>query len=288
MNTLLLYLLLLGSKALADTGHPDTQDKGLLWRIEGKGLTSSSYLYGTIHILPKEYFSISEPLKQAMDSTSQLMTEIVLDGAAIMQSAGSMILTPPASYSTLLSAEELTKLNQFMQDSIPQPIPMFQLFKPIFLTQQIVVSYCIPGIPESYELYFTKLFKDQNKPLLGLETVKDQMAFLDSIPVEVQVKELMRTIDQPRENCEQYREMLAYYLEGDLKKLMEMIEADPGLGNYTQTLLDDRNERWISTIEQSISQRPTFIAIGAGHLGGEKGVITLLRKKGYEITPVLQ
>jgi uncharacterized protein YbaP (TraB family) len=53
-----------------------------------------------------------------------------------------------------------------------------------------------------------------------------------------------------------------------------------------EEMLDKRNQKWIPMIEKIVKEKPTFFAVGAGHLGGAKGVLNLLQQKGYKIENV--
>ena len=65
-----------------------------------------------------------------------------------------------------------------------------------------------------------------------------------------------------------------------------MLFTNGKLPDSMEKLLDERNAKWIPVIEKNIALTPSFIAVGAGHLGGKKGVLNLLRKKGYKLTPI--
>ena len=75
--------------------------------------------------------------------------------------------------------------------------------------------------------------------------------------------------------------------EQDIEKLHSLaLEEEKSDAGFSKNLLDDRNVAWIPKLESSIKTTPSFIAVGAGHLGGKNGVIQLLRAKGYKITPI--
>jgi uncharacterized protein YbaP (TraB family) len=83
------------------------------------------------------------------------------------------------------------------------------------------------------------------------------------------------------------KEMFDAYKKQDLKKLEDlMVETDAGLAAFTDILLYRRNQNWVKKLKTLMAERSLVIAVGAGHLPGEKGVINLLRKEGYTVTPV--
>jgi uncharacterized protein YbaP (TraB family) len=84
-----------------------------------------------------------------------------------------------------------------------------------------------------------------------------------------------------------FDEMLQSYLAEDLDKLYGLITKESAsFPDFTENLLNKRNRNWIPVIEEQIKSQPTFIAVGAGHLSGDSGVINLLKQKGYQGTPI--
>ena len=81
--------------------------------------------------------------------------------------------------------------------------------------------------------------------------------------------------------------MLDLYRKKDLDSLNKMINLDDSISDYEDLLLNNRNKKWIPEIIQQAKLEPTFFAVGAGHLAGEKGVINLLIKQGYTVSPVI-
>ena len=83
------------------------------------------------------------------------------------------------------------------------------------------------------------------------------------------------------------KEMFDAYKKQDLKKLEDlMVETDAGMAGFTDLLLYHRNQNGVKRLKTLMLEKSLVIAVGAGHLPGEKGVINLLRKEGYTVTPV--
>ena len=77
------------------------------------------------------------------------------------------------------------------------------------------------------------------------------------------------------------------YLAGDLSEMLSIIE-DPTFGSSegTERLINKRNANWVRVMAGLLPTASVLIAVGAGHLPGDKGLISLLRKEGYTVTPV--
>lgn len=131
--------------------------------------------------------------------------------------------------------------------------------------------------------------QDQEKAVDGLETAEFQMSLFDSIPYDVQAQMLMASIESDETDSEsnQLEEMVKMYKDQDIQGMQRMVKGDTGgISEYEELLLLRRNRNWIPVMEDMMANNPTFFAVGAGHLGGEEGVIALLRKAGYKVEPV--
>jgi uncharacterized protein YbaP (TraB family) len=123
-------------------------------------------------------------------------------------------------------------------------------------------------------------------PVSGLETVEYQMSIFDKIPPKEMAEFIMETVRNPEEGEKTFQKMVQYYHKQDLENLAKLILESDELGSSAEELLDKRNLNWIPKMDALMSSKSCFFAVGAGHLGGPNGVIELLRKKGYEVTPV--
>src|SRR5690606_34094078 len=142
---------------------------------------------------------------------------------------------------------------------------------------------------QSVDQEFMKLSADSKKEILGLETLRDQMGVFDSIPYEVQLEELLKSIKSDFVNDKnESRKLYEAYASQDVEAMYRLaIESENRLtSEFQELLLDNRNKSWIPVIETQMEKQPSFFAVGAAHLGGPSGVINLLRQAGYKVEPV--
>ena len=128
--------------------------------------------------------------------------------------------------------------------------------------------------------------KEKQLNIQGLEKLSDQINVLEKIPYKVQSNMLEKMLQNLDSSRLAFLEMTNVYNAKDINKLYEITKSDTDFGDYESTLLDDRNHNWVPVIGQQAIKMPTFFAFGAGHLGGDKGVINLLRKAGYTVKPI--
>ena len=127
----------------------------------------------------------------------------------------------------------------------------------------------------------------KKKPVLGLETVASQVSVLDSTPIDKQARDLYEMALDPQKRIQDFKSLIGVYKMQDAEKLFLHSTSELSSDKEFQTkLLDDRNKAWIPKIESAIKVSPTFIAVGAAHLGGKVGVVNLLRSKGYTVRPI--
>lgn len=264
----------------------------LVWKIEGKGFQKPSYLFGTIHVIDKEDFFWPKGILQAIDQCKKMIFEINMDNmndiGAQMQMMSKMIMKNGITLSSLLSKEEYNTVNAFFKKQ-GMPLALFDKIKPAFLT--VIASMDMDpnalknGTIKSYEMELAEIAKDKQMKMGGLETIEYQMSMFDSIPYEIQAKELVKSIKESEGGSDELEMLTKLYKEQNLMAMDSMFQLEEVMGD-TELLLDNRNKNWIPLIIKEATLQPTVFAVGAGHLTGKNGVISLLRHEGYTLTPI--
>lgn len=258
----------------------------MLWKIEHDSLPGASYLFGTIHVIPSAQFFVPELLNKLADSLDQLVLEIPIDMGATAEMTKGMMMVAPPTMRELLGEENFGTVSKFLRDSMPMLSPNFQLIQPIFLAEQIALGHCFANETASYELYFDQLYRKKEKNIRALETIDEQLKSLSKVPLKEQAAHLIRTIETMKHACGEYERLFEMYLDQDLEEIMFFMQNEPGMGEHLEALLYDRNEIWVERISKLIPKNRSFIAVGAAHLGGEKGLISLLEEAGFSLMPV--
>lgn len=283
------FMLLLGLFSLACREH-DTNKKennnSLLWQITGPGITKPSYLYGTIHIMCPGDIVVTDVLKDKFNKTGQLYLELDMDDpATMMEAMAGMKMKNDTTVKDLLPTSTYDSLTANFQKTTGMPFTMFNGLKPM-LAEAAIYPAILGCQGEAWEQKFMQMAKDRNIELKGLETTKDQLDIFDSIPYKKQAESLAKSLANIDSIKVSFQQMLEVYKRKNLDSLSILINDDDELGNYQDIMLNRRNAKWIPEIITESKKMPTFFAVGAGHLGGDKGVINMLRKQGYKVTPV--
>jgi uncharacterized protein YbaP (TraB family) len=267
-------------------------EKSLLWEVSGNGLTKASYLYGTIHMICKDDASLGDSLIAAIQRSDRVYFEVDMDNLMEMLSAlKDFKMRNDTTLADLLSKEDYEKVKEFMgRKSGILPFSQLETYKPMLASSLLMESGI--GCEESVamEQLILEEAKKNKKRVDGLETMSYQASIFDSIPYKLQAEQLLKYVNDSGSKSEadkQFEEMIEAYKAQDIEKLGEYVqEDDGGLGNYEDILIYNRNRNWVEKLKKIMPEKSLTVAVGAGHLAGEKGLIKLLRKAGYTVKPV--
>ena len=288
IKTRAIQYVLAGCLVAGSLLNTQAQDNALLYEVTGPGLTRPSYLYGTFHLVCPTDLQITDATKKAVNDAQQVYLELDLDDPSMMgKMQTAMIMTGGKTVRDLLKPDDYTLLDNYLKQKMNMSLAQVGGFKPIGLLSLMYMTV-LPCQPASYDMTFAEMAAKDKKEVLGLETVDAQLAALDKIPMEEQLKGLVDMAKMPDEARKEFADLLMAYKSRDMTKLTQLMKTSKfgDMGDYEDSLLGERNAKWIPVIEQAAKEKPTFFAFGAGHLGNAKGVVNLLRKKGYTVKPV--
>jgi len=263
------------------------QSNSLFWEISGNGLDKPSYLYGTIHMICKEDLNMSHQVKEAFAQTTLTVLEVDMDDPNMMAEAQKHAYNDGmTNISDLLDESEKDLLNVYFKEHYGADLSQLGVMKPFNL-----IALTLPKLlscpSASYEQSFVQLSQEAEKELVGLESLDFQMNLFNQVPMEKQLSWLVESVEKSDDNKLELEQMIAAYKNNDLDQLFEVMVTSPEFAEYTDLLLYDRNKTWIPLIEEIIKEQQAFIAVGAGHLASEQGVVALLRAEGYKVKPIL-
>jgi uncharacterized protein YbaP (TraB family) len=288
----LIFLLLLpvdlfGQSEALVTPYP-MSETSLLWKIEGKDLNKPSYLFGTMHLIEKEYFFFPEKLKKHVEKSEQLIME--LPGIPDQKEALKYIQLKEGTFYDFFTKEQADSIMKWAYTELHMNDAQFRgvmtKMKP-FVAVQLATQLHFFGKTESYELTLETLAKEKQLPVKGLESIEEQMSLFDDMSASEQSEMVMEIVRKPKEQFDETKTMEQLYVRQNVDSLYQFIVHSEGtIASENTRFIDNRNQNWIPKIEEMIHEKRSFIAVGAGHLGGPNGVIRLLQKKGYQLTPV--
>lgn len=260
----------------------------LLWEIKGPKQKNSAFIFGTMHLMDDSHFYFPKKLEKIILNVETVCLEV------------SDIQGTQLNPDLLFLNEEsfLAKLSESAMDSIcnwasakllmnrEQFTTNFSKAKP-FLLFQLILQSELPSNLQSQELAIEKLLQTKkNKQTIGLETVESQLALFDDLPFESQVNLIMTEIAAESDVLINFTNLQENYLEQNVEKIHDLLLKENTDSIFNVRFIDERNVSWVKKMIPMISSQSILFAVGAGHLGGENGVLNLLRKEGYTLTPI--
>ena len=276
--------------AEAATTPATTMAKPALWKVADEDTTI--YLFGTVHILPEGIDWFHGPVSTALASSDVLITEIPMGPESDMKMAQLTMATgtlPAGSSLRALLTEEDRTTYEAAMSSLGVPVEAFDAFKPWMAGLTLTV---LPLMQQGYSLEAgveKRLLKlaGPDKPLDALETVEFQLGLFDGMEQNDQIAFLIAsasTIDQvtPTLNA-----MVDRWAEGDVEGLAAIMNQELSDPAVAEALLYSRNANWAEWIDARLDTPGTvFMAVGAGHLAGDRSVQDLLAQRGIETARV--
>ena len=267
-----------------DNSHPVT-----LWRADGA--SNSVYILGSIHMLREE----DHPLPQIID-------EVYADAEIIVMELDMDDLDPAytqAAFNRAGVMSDGTTLQDLMGDdayaeameaaaAIDIPLEMLAQSEPWLaaMTVELMMLYRIGFNPLlGIEMTMTTRATQDGKPIEGLETVDEQLSFLDGLPLDAQREMLLQTLAEGAALSESIDELIDAWRHGDTTTLEEGLLSSIGEQSaLSDALVTNRNRRWAETIATWLDDdRDYLVVVGALHLVGDEGVPNLLADKGIGI-----
>jgi uncharacterized protein len=282
-------------------------NKALLWEISGNGLKKPSYMLGTAHDGCSKNLALTKQQQNALGKVQQYYQEINPKISANVDDDipnGKML-------KDILTAEEYSKVELFFKDkrniiikndsvyNRKRPVPLGRFYMgDTSIYNNAYVQYCKSnkaGKVDSKENILNRAVKRLNLPNLSIETVQDRTANEMTLSRKEQADFLLAKIDDYSKSDISISEYEKYVKKGEVLYDSEDIDEmdrqstqdfQPIYNRVFQVIAHGRNYLWMPRIRQAMAQKPTFFGFGVGHLGGKKGLVSLLKAEGYTLRPI--
>ena len=283
-NALAAFIILL----VSCVAHGD-DEPAMIWIINGD--TNNVYLLGSIHVLRESDHPLPEALEIIYDDAEQLVMEIDMDDLDLV------------STMQFLTSHGVLKGDQTLQDvmgpemyaaaeayaaAIDIPIEMLAKTEPwlaAITVEEMVMNRAGFNAAHGIEMYLTNKAVADGKAITGLETIEEQLGFLDSLSIDTQNRWLLQSISEAERTEKIIDELIAAWRRGDTNFLEEILLSE--FDDYPElhdSILISRNKKWVGPIMALLNEDDDYlIVVGAAHLVGEESVPDLLSKQGVRI-----
>jgi uncharacterized protein YbaP (TraB family) len=267
-----------------------------LWRVEGKDAVL--HMTGSIHVGKPDFFPLPEPIEKAFAEADLLAVEVDVTDPAVQQQVAMVIMQK-----ALLPGEETlqdhlnevtwTNLQKFAEER-GLPLAMYSKFRPSIVALILTMEE-YKNVGYDPELGVDKHFIDQakaaGKPVHALETAESQMNIFLEVTDTLDDLMIDEMLDQLDRVDEIFAAIIGLWQKGDAegmdRYMAEQTGDDPEMVALYRRLLDDRNVAMAETLDAWLKGgQDVFVAVGAGHFGGDKGLVKLLEDKGWDVQQV--
>ena len=256
------------------------KSRGLLWELSKPGIPAS-YLFGTLHSEDPDVVQLAAPVQKVFDAAQAVVIEVLFDMEAMRLSSTAMLMMDGRSLKDIVGESLFAEAAAAMQvRGMPEMLTMHMQ------PWAVAVSLSTP-VPETGQVLDMVLYQralQLGKPVYGLETIQEQLGVFTSMPLGDQVMLLRNAVEHFHEIDALYAELLTAWKQRDLARLVEINEAELADGgeqfaaDFQKRLVVHRNHLMAERMQPYLKQGGAFIAVGALHLPGVTGLLTLLER----------
>ncbi len=266
--------------------------QGLLWQIESDGVRPS-YLFGTMHVTDDDVVRLPAEVTQAFDRADSLTVEVVATPDTPYRMYQAMLLSDGRGLDQVIGAE-LFRRTAMVAARYQLDPRILRTFKP----WAAMAMLSLPVAEVARQRAGEKALDDRlqlaaarrGMTMHSLETLEEQIAVFDGLSEANQVAMLASVIEFSDDLDSFFEQMLQAYLARDTAQILAISEAaqtglDPSLVSaFTENLIYVRNDRMVKRMAARLAEGGSFIAVGALHLPGERGILRQLEQQGYRVT----
>ncbi len=266
------------------------QRNSFLWSVRSK--TATVYILGSVHFLKQESYPLSPAIEAAFDRSSTLVVEANVNDpgkADLGNLLNRAIYTDGSTLDRRISSETY-QLAEKEAEKLGLPIELIQRQRPWYLALTFEgLELMRLGFDPKYGVDVHFLAKAANKKkIVELESLEEQINMLSGFSNSDQELLLLYTLKDLNMLSDEIENIVTAWTAGDAKGiesiLTRSLREEPRLAPVLKKLVDDRNVKMVSKIEGFLKTGQTcFVVVGAGHLVGNKGIVNMLKEKGYLI-----
>jgi len=260
-----------------------------MWQVDGR--TNSVYLLGSIHLLREQDHPLPSVIDSAYEDAEVIVMELDMDDLdpAYTQMAFNRagVMTDGTTLRDLMGDDDFSKAEEAAA-TVDIPLDMLAQSEPWLaaMTVEIMLLYRIGFDPMlGVEMTMTSRATRDGKPIEGLETVDEQLAFLDGLPLDVQSEMLIQTLAEGAALDDSIDALIDAWRHGDMATLESgLLASIEEQSELHEVLITARNRRWAEAIAGWLGDdRDYLVIVGALHLVGDEGVPALLEERGLGI-----
>jgi hypothetical protein len=270
------------------------KDNSLLWKISTQDGQHISYLFGTYHLIGADYLADHQKVNKAYKNAERVVVETILDSSAMMMVSMKGLMMGNSLKRLISDSTEYQLVKTIIEAETGMGLQMLDQVKPIVIATMYSVALAKRLTPKEInytgdpiDMFISANAMRRNVEVITLESALEQAEILfNSQTLEEQAEDLVElATDKDKAEDLTLKILEAYRTENISLMGEEAHKMEEAYGDM-DVLLDNRNLKWVTSLKPLLNKGNTFIAVGALHLPGEKGLIQLLEKEGYTLSPV--
>ena len=262
---------------------PTANSQSLLWEISGNELEESSYLFGTVHLSDQRVFNFNDSVFAKIDECDAFTMEIEATPENMKEIGNSIFLEDGKTIDQMLSTEDYASLKIFFKEKLDLNLDGLKIFTPMSIISMATSKLVKSDMNTFVDNFLYQYAQSKNKKTFSVEPLQLQIDLMKNVPADylLDVANEWDTYQGITDN------LIAAYAKEDMEALINIMFSDSGFKKMEDDFIWNRNKTMVDSIDLFVNRQSTFIAIGTGHLPLEGGVIDLLRKKGYDVKPII-
>jgi uncharacterized protein YbaP (TraB family) len=272
--------------AVEITEEPSKYADALLWKVSKDNL-EPSYLFGTIHVSDPKIVNLPQAVSSALNASDIFVMEAIPELEESLKLTQMMFFDDGRTLKDYIDDALFNKIAEILKNyQLSVEVVMFMKPWAAFLVMNYPVNQ---GMPLDLELLTTA--QQNGAEIYGLESLSEQGDIFSTMELETQVQLLLDTVCNYEVVSNEFEKMKSLYLARDLNGLIVnsnkySLSQETIYKDLVKRLLTDRNYIMADRMQTVLEKGNAFIAIGAMHLPGDEGVLSLLDKQGYQITSI--
>ncbi len=252
----------------------------MLWKIYKSDPEVCHYILGTMHTSTKEAYTFAELAKKYISATSIYAGEMDLNQTIDVNLSPFFMLEKGVVFSSFFRPKQYQKYRKIVFKSFGYDLHSLENYTPFYISNFLVNLHLKKEHNEPLDHFLWNFARENGKATYGIESLKDQIKILENIPLNYQLKTFkdhLKNVSAMKKKIYQLNQM---YEQCNLKALMESTKKS--MGPIRKLMIYDRNESMSKSIVTLFDIQPSFIAVGAAHIPGKKGILSYLKKEGYK------
>ena len=268
--------------AVASCVSARAEDNSLLWQVttpDGK----VNHVFGTIHLQDSTVFNQRQLVLDRLQASRLFLAELDMDSLIYMASPQLMMLPDGKTLEDLYTETEYKEIRDSLESKLG-PLAMSALrMKPAVVAGLFMLDDMEATASTTIDQFLWDMAGNYRVDRSGVEFLEEQIEVLDSLPPSI----LLEVIREQEDTGDGLLDLRDAYAREDLQSITSLVDSLSTVETFMQRLNDDRNTTMVSRLKEPFAEGGVFLAVGAAHLGGNQGLLQLLRNEGHVVEPVL-